>query len=177
MKYAEGTVRRVFLLRFDNDDDPISAIKELAQKEGVNAATIMLVGALREAEIVAGPQKKEIPPTPSWESFNDAREILGFGTLFKSGEKIHPHIHIAAGRGKETLVGCLRRSPRVFITVEAIITEIDGVTAVRKLDQRTGVELLIPFSCGWLRKVGYIFKFFPLRLDSGFLRGFATNFL
>jgi uncharacterized protein len=142
MKYARGTVGRIFFVRFEHGEDILEKIRELAEKESISLATITLIGALKDATIVCGPSKPEIPPEPVFVSFDDGREVLGIGTLVRRKDGIHPHIHGSFGKGEQALTGCLRKDCRTFITIEALITEVSGVTAERKKDDKTGIELL-----------------------------------
>jgi predicted DNA-binding protein with PD1-like motif len=52
------------------------------------------------------------------------------------------HLHASLGRGKEVLTGCIRKEGEVFLVVEALILQIAGVSASRKPDQPSGLELL-----------------------------------
>jgi len=55
-----------------------------------------------------------------------------------------------AGRGKKKLiskkdmvkVGCLREKSETFLVLEAVIIEMDGITAARELDPVSGMVLL-----------------------------------
>lgn len=142
MIYTQGSLGRVFILKFEDKDDLLSEIKNLAKHEAIKAGTIMLLGGMRSAGIVSGPKEPIIPPEPIWLNFEDGREVVGLGTLFwKDGEPVI-HIHSAVGRGKETFVGCLRKDSSVFLVVEAVITEILGVAARKIEDKKTGLVIL-----------------------------------
>jgi predicted DNA-binding protein with PD1-like motif len=142
MQYRQGSYGRIFLLKFEDRDDLLEEMKKLAIKEQIRTGTITLLGGLRSAGIVSGPMDPVIPPEPIWFSFNDGREVLGFGTLFWNDNEPAIHLHGAIGRGAESHVGCLRKDSSVFLVVEAVIAEITGIEAKRKLDERTGLVLL-----------------------------------
>lgn len=142
MQYAQGTIGRVFLLKFEDKDDLLGEMKKLAVVEHIRAATIMLLGGMRSAGIVSGPREPVIPPDPLWVNFNDGREIVGFGTLFRHGEEPVIHLHGAIGRGDETFVGCVRKDSTVFLVVEAMITEITGIDAKKEPDSASGLVML-----------------------------------
>ncbi len=144
MQYRNGSFGRVFLLKFEDNDDLLAEIKRLARTEKVNVGTIMLLGGMRSAGVVAGPKEAVIPPEPLWKEFQDAREVLGFGTLFYKGEGDEPvlHLHAAIGRGGETITGCIRRDDKVFLVMEAVVTEILGTDACKEHDAATGVAML-----------------------------------
>jgi len=142
VRYQKGSLGRVFILKFEDKDDILHEIKQLALKETIKAGTITLIGGMRSAGIVSGPQKTVIPPDPLWVKFDDTREVLGVGTLFWNGDEPIIHIHGAMGRERETLTGCIRKDCSVFLVVEAIITEIIGTNAHKALNKETGLVML-----------------------------------
>jgi predicted DNA-binding protein with PD1-like motif len=142
MQYAQGSFGRVFLLKFDDQDDLLTGIGQVAIKEQVKAGTIMLLGGLRSGSIVTGPKEAVIPPEPVWQNFSDGREVLGIGTLYWHGDEPAIHLHGALGRGKETLTGCIRKDHSVYLVIEAVLTEIIGIDARRALDSSTGLVML-----------------------------------
>jgi uncharacterized protein len=142
MQYAQGSFGRVFLLKFDDQDDLLAGIRTVAIKEQVKAGTIMLLGGLRSGSIVTGPKEAVIPPEPVWQNFSDGREVLGIGTLYWHNDGPAIHLHGALGRGKETLTGCIRKDHSVYLVIEAVLTEIIGIDARRALDSNTGLVML-----------------------------------
>ena len=114
----------------------------MAQKEKLSFASILLLGALEKGDIVTGPKEAKIPPMPDERTFDDGREIVGFGTIVTEGSDVKMHLHGAMGRGTETFLGCLRKDGKVFITIEAVITEYKGVDVIRAKDPSTGINLL-----------------------------------
>jgi len=142
MKYQQGSFGRVFLLKFDDKDDLLEEIKKMATQEKVKVGTIMLLGGIRAAGMVMGPKEAVIPPDPMWADFSDAREILGFGTLFWKDDEPMIHLHGAVGRGNETLTGCIRKNSSVYLVVEAVITELIGIKARKFMNEKAGLALL-----------------------------------
>lgn len=57
MRYTKGSVGRVFLLKFSDDDVLLDELDKLARKERIRAATLMFIGALKKGDLVTGPQK------------------------------------------------------------------------------------------------------------------------
>jgi len=92
--------------------------------------------------MVMGPKEAVIPPDPMWADFSDAREILGFGTLFWKDDEPMIHLHGAVGRGNETLTGCIRKNSSVYLVVEAVITELIGIKARKSMNEKAGLALL-----------------------------------
>lgn len=142
MKYTKGSIGRVFVLKFDNDDILLDNLSVFAKKEKLKAATIIFIGALRKGDLVTGPKKPVIPPEPNTVYFNDAWEVMGIGTIFtnKTGPQIH--IHSSMGKKQKVLTGCVRGKSKVFLVVEAIVFELKGVKAGKSIDPVTGLNLL-----------------------------------
>ena len=69
----------------------------------------------------------------------------GTGTLFpdKKGDPIL-HMHIASGRGANTVTGCVRRGVKVWQVMEVILFELINSSGVRSFDPETGFHLLNP---------------------------------
>lgn len=142
MQYSKGQIKRVILVRFDEGDILIDEIKRLVKKERISAGVMVLIGALREGRVVTGPKKPKIPPKPHWETFKDAWEVTGVGTIFKGRKGPEVHIHGALGKEKRVLSGCIRKDSRVFLLIEAVIFELKGVKARKEPDPETGLNLL-----------------------------------
>ena len=142
MEYAKGSIGRVFLLKFNNDDIVLDELTRIAKKERIKSAVFIFIGALREGHLVTGPKKPVFPPRPNWVSFKDGWEALGTGTIFtnKSGPQLH--IHGAMGKKNKALTGCVRKSSRVFGVMEAVIFELKGIKASKEVDPKTGINLL-----------------------------------
>jgi len=141
MKYTKGKIKRIFVVKFEHNDNLLSELTKLARKEKIKSGIIHLIGALEKAEFVAGPKKVEIPPEPIWRKFDDGREILGFGTIFWKGNEPKIHIHACIGREDKVNLGCIRSDAEVYLVIEAIIIEIDA-TVARKYDEKTGLDLI-----------------------------------
>jgi len=142
MKYQVGRPGRIVVARFEDRDDVLKNLSGLAKKENIRAAIFSLVGGMREGDIVVGPDKDEFPPTPVWKRLGEVHEVVGFGTIFWEGEEPKVHFHGAFGKKEMVKVGCLREMAETFLVIEAVITEIEGVTARRELDPVSGMVLL-----------------------------------
>lgn len=142
MQYATGTIGRVFLLKFKDDDILTEELDKFARKERIKAATLVFIGALKKGNLVTGPKKPVIPPEPNWVTFKDAWEVMGIGTIFtnKSGPQIH--VHASMGKKLKVLTGCVRKKSKVFLVIEAVVYELKGVKASKDIDPKTGLNLL-----------------------------------
>jgi predicted DNA-binding protein with PD1-like motif len=142
VKYKQGSFGRVFVLKFEDRDNLLEEMKKVAVQEKIKVGTIMLLGGMRTAGIVAGPKEAVIPPDPVWLNISDCREVIGFGTLFWKAEEPVIHLHGAIGRLRETITGCIRKDSSVYLIIEAVITEILGIDAHKALDGKTGIVTL-----------------------------------
>lgn len=142
MKYTKGTVGRVFLLKFEDDDILIDTLSSFAQKERLKAATIIFIGALKKGDLVIGPKKPVIPPSPNKVVFKDGWEVMGIGTIFTNSKGPQIHIHASMGKKDKVLTGCVRGKSKVFLVIEAVVLELKGICASKDIDPRTGLNLL-----------------------------------
>ncbi|MCX5709966.1 MAG: DUF296 domain-containing protein [Candidatus Omnitrophica bacterium] len=142
MQYTKGSLGRVFLLKFADDDILMEKISAFARKEKLKAATMIFIGALKKGDLVTGPKKPVIPPEPNKMNFKDGWEVMGIGTIFtnKTGPQIH--IHSSMGKKQKVLTGCVRGKSKVFLVVEAVVFELKGVKATKSVDPVTGLNLL-----------------------------------
>jgi predicted DNA-binding protein with PD1-like motif len=46
------------------------------------------------------------------------------------------------GRKLKTLTGCVRKRSEVFLVIEAVVFELKGVKAAKRIDPLTGLNLL-----------------------------------
>lgn len=143
MKYQIGKVGRVVVARFEDGDDLLASLVDIARAESIKAAVVYLVGGLKGGRFVVGPETEgELPPKPIWRELTESHEIIGFGTIFWEGDEPKVHLHGAYGKRDSVKVGCLRADSSTFLVLECIVMEIEGVTARRELDPAVGLALL-----------------------------------
>ncbi|NMC72784.1 MAG: DNA-binding protein [Geobacteraceae bacterium] len=142
MRYQGGEVGRVFVVRFEDGDDVLDGLTEIAVREGIRAAAFHLVGGLKRGRFVAGPEREEMPPIPVWRELEESHEIVGFGTIFPHDGKPKIHFHGAFGKRDSVKMGCLREGAEAFLVLEAIVMEITGTNAMRVSDPESGMALL-----------------------------------
>jgi predicted DNA-binding protein with PD1-like motif len=143
LKYLQGKTGRVFVARLDHGDDLLGELKLLAEREKVEAAVLYVIGALKEASLVVGPEECSLPPVPVWRKFDDCREIVGVGTMFRDreGQPVF-HLHGAIGRGDACLMGCVRGESEVYLVAEVIILELLDTGAMKDFDPASGLKML-----------------------------------
>ena len=146
MQFSEATMGRVFVLRLENGDILNEEVEGFAREHAIRAAALVVVGGADEgSRLVVGPETADASPViPMVRALSGVHEIAGTGTLFWDSEGPEAHIHIAGGREASTAVGCARAGVRVWQTMEIVLFELEGSTAKRVFDSRTGFKLLKP---------------------------------
>ncbi|MDA8123398.1 MAG: DUF296 domain-containing protein [Deltaproteobacteria bacterium] len=142
MHYKAGSIGKVLLARFDHGEQIVPALLDLCEKERISSGWFFLFGALAAGRMVTGPKEACLPPEPVWTDFSQPHEIVGTGSVAEKEGAPSIHLHASMGRGKEVLTGCIRKDGEVFLVVEALVLEIAGVSASRKQDAKSGLELL-----------------------------------
>jgi predicted DNA-binding protein with PD1-like motif len=145
MKYSSAQLGRVLIVRLEDGDVVHECIEEAARAEGIaRAAVILLGGAGAGSRIVVGPEDGTVRPVAPMERvLDDVHEMAGAGTIFpdESGRPVL-HLHAAFGRDGQVVAGCIRTGVRTWVVAEAVIIELRGSKATRRVDPATGFELL-----------------------------------
>jgi uncharacterized protein len=143
MEYTTGAVGRCVCMRLHENDKVYDSIQEVAEKEGLSAAVVFVIGGVKNGAVVAGPvDQDERPLNTIVKKFEDAREIAGIGTLFKNeAGEIKLHMHASIGKGSEPIVGCPRMGLDCWLVTEVVMLELLGINAVRA-KEAGGLELL-----------------------------------
>jgi uncharacterized protein len=142
MQYRSGSIGRVFILKYEDGDSLLDGVIKVAKNEKVNAGFFFLLGGMRAASMVCGPKEPVLPPEPMWQSFTDGREVAGIGSVFLKDGEPAIHLHGAVGKGGTTLTGCIRKDDKVFLVVEAMLVEVTGINASKKVNEKTGIAML-----------------------------------
>jgi predicted DNA-binding protein with PD1-like motif len=128
--------------RFEDNDDVLDSLIEIARKEDIRSAVFHLVGGMKAGKFVVGPETEDLPPKPVWRELAESHEILALGTIFWEGDEPKVHLHGAYGKRDAVKVGCMRQGSKTFLVLEAVIMELQGIKATRELDPKTGMALL-----------------------------------
>ncbi|HUU55401.1 MAG TPA: DUF296 domain-containing protein [Armatimonadota bacterium] len=142
MHYTQGQLGRVFVARLEDGESIYEVVEEIARRENIQAASVMAIGGMRKGKVVTGPENPTGKVIPHYEEFDDARELVGVGTVFAHEGKPTLHFHAGIGRYDTALVGCPRAGMSVYLVLEVIITELVGVAAKRAYDEGSGLNLL-----------------------------------
>lgn len=146
MKYSEGKIGRVFVIRLEDSDELPGCIEKFAAEHKISVGQAILVGGIGSGEIVSGPRKnKELPIDPMLIPVDGVHEVVGVGVLAPDRNgKPTLHIHAALGRAGRTITGCLRLGAKTWLVGEVILYEILGADVARLPDKDSGFELLMP---------------------------------
>jgi len=145
MKYSEGTMGRVFVLRLEDGDVLNDTIEAFARDQRVGRAlAFYLGGGAGGSRLVVGPDAgRPESIVPLVHVLTGSQEVLALGTLFpnETGQPVL-HMHAAAGREGGATVGCTRAGVETWLVGEVVLLEILGTEARRQKDPVTGIELL-----------------------------------
>ena len=147
MRYSEARQGRVFVLRLEDGEIVHEVIEQFALDHDIRAASLVIVGGADDgSRLVVGPaEDRGLPLDPMITALEHVHEVSGTGTLFldDDGQPIL-HMHMACGREKQTITGCIRQGVKVWHVMEVIIFEILDTTARRLHEEPLGLKLLSP---------------------------------
>jgi predicted DNA-binding protein with PD1-like motif len=145
MKYSTAGLGRVFVMRLEDGDVVHESIEELAARENLlRAAVLVLGGADDGSRVVVGPHDgRAAVIEPIERVLGGVHEMAGVGTLFPDATgRSTLHMHAAFGRNDRVTAGCIRLGVTTWIIGEVVVIELTGNDATRRIDPKTGFELL-----------------------------------
>ncbi|HJP71043.1 MAG TPA: DUF296 domain-containing protein [Candidatus Limnocylindria bacterium] len=137
--FQELTAGRGFVGRLETGSDLVAEIERFCLEQGIVAAQVTVIGALRRAAYAYYEQHDHRYLELSSETHH---EIVGFtGNVSLRDDKpfLHAHATFADASGA-TVGGHLLRGCEVF-AAEVMIREVTGVSLVRTFDEETGLAL------------------------------------
>jgi len=147
MKFSEARQGRVFILRLEDGDIVHETVEKFAVDQGIKAASLIVVGGADDgSRLVVGPKEdRGVPLNPMQLLLKNAHEVTGTGTLFCDEEGTPLlHMHMACGRNKETITGCIREGVRVWHVMEIVMYELIDTGARRVVEAPLNLKLLQP---------------------------------
>jgi len=145
MRYSQGSIGRVFVLRLEDGDVLNQSLEAFAREHGVSRALAFYVGGAGPgSNVVVGPDAARTDAiVPLIYALTGPHETMALGTIFpnEDGEPV-AHLHAACGREGAATVGCTRAGLQTWLPGEVVLLERLGATAGRALDPGTGFELL-----------------------------------
>ena len=147
MKYEEAKIGRSFIIRLEDGEIIHEVIENFAREHQIRAAALIILGGADDGStLVVGPREdRTLPVVPMTHILAHAHEAAGTGTIFpaEDGAPIL-HMHMACGRGGETVTGCIRSGVKVWRVMEAVLFELLETRAVRRVEPPTDFLLLQP---------------------------------
>ncbi len=140
MQYAQGRQGRVFYIRLGHGEDVRVALTDFCRKEKITSGWFQMFGALGRGDLVVGPEEKKLPPTPVFSEISMPHELVGIGSILKGESGPSIHMHTAAGRGSDAIVGCIRGNSETFLILEILLVEVTGLE-VKRMPDENGLEL------------------------------------
>ena len=145
MRYSEGSLGRVFVLRLEDGDPLNTTVETFAREQGIKRGMAFYVGGgAGGTSLVVGPDAaRSDAVVPLYHALSAPSETFAFGTLFpnEAGDPVL-HMHAACGREGGATVGCTRAGLETWLIGEIVLIEILGAEGSRRLDPATGFELL-----------------------------------
>ncbi len=147
MKYAEAKKGRIFIIRLEDGEIVQEQIEKFARNKKIRSAKVQLLGGVdKGSKLIVGPKEgRSAIIEPMIYILDEMHEAIGNGTIFLNEEKVPKlHCHIVCGRGNGVVCGEIRKGVIVWHVMEVIITELLHCNAIRKKDNKTDFELLMP---------------------------------
>ena len=139
IRSLEMTRGRVFVLTIDTGERIREVIETFCSDNGIkNAKVTVLGGMLSGSSFVSGPLlvdgHETTPIQPAVVSTDAPTEFHGVGTVFpdEAGKPVL-HLHGSIGRRGFSATGCFRENAIAWLTMEALVEELVGEGAVRRL--------------------------------------------
>jgi predicted DNA-binding protein with PD1-like motif len=142
MDYRTGSVGRVLMIRLDHGDDLLENLQKIVLKEKIQSGWFQILGGIRHAGVVTGPEQPVMPPEPVWREVDEAREVVGSGSVFMDGDEPRIHLHAAMGHHGDTLTACIRKQTKVYLVLEVILFELSGIDVTRPWYEKGGFNRL-----------------------------------
>ena len=145
MRYTEGKMGRVFVLRLEDGERLNDTLEAFAREQNLaHALAFYLGGSASGSRVVVGPDAERTDEVvPLLHMLQGSQEVLAVGTLIPDEEGLPVlHMHAAAGREGLATVGCTRAGVDVWLVGEVVLLEIVGTAAQRRKDPATGFQLL-----------------------------------
>ncbi len=146
MKWGEGRMGRVFVLRLEDNDKLPGVIEQFCREKFLLRGVCFFVGGIKSGDLVAGPvDGGALSIDPIVKKIQNVWEMSAAGTIFPDESGLPKlHMHGALGRNGEAMTGCIRKGVDVWKLGEVVILEIDNSTAVRRFDPDLGFSLMEP---------------------------------
>jgi uncharacterized protein len=130
---------RAFVGRLEPGSDLIDEIERHCAEQGITAAQVSVVGAVRRARYGYYEQERRGYRELETDTHHEITGFVGNISLREGKPFLHAHATFSNGGGV-TVGGHLLRGIEVFVA-EVMIRELSGVALVRQHDEETGLAL------------------------------------
>lgn len=148
MKSSPARPGRIFVIRLEHGDIIHECLERFAAEHGITHAALTLHGGADAGSVlVTGPRDGKSPPPiePQTTVLDGVHEVVGAGTMIPDANGIPIlHVHLACGRGENTVTGCIRTGVKTWHVMEVVMTELLDSGARRLPDAASGFDLLQP---------------------------------
>lgn len=128
-----------YIVRLDPDEEILTKLAVLAEKEQIRLAEVSGLGALKELRVCVFDTAEKVFYDSS---YTEALELLSLsGTITEKEGKPYLHIHAAAGDGTGRAVGGHLKEAIVSATAEIVVHVINGSVG-RSFHDKIGLNLL-----------------------------------
>lgn len=151
MKYAGGTLKKVYAIRFEPGEDVMLGLQNFCEEHQIGHGVIVSgIGSLEGCSFF---DPMEIPGKPGLYQYGAPIELpcpielIAMNGIICTDQAGKPSLHIHAAfadeQGKE-FGGHFKEGNRVLTTVELVIGEFDGILMNRGIDPERGVPVFTP---------------------------------
>lgn len=133
------TAGRAFVGRLETGSDLVDEIERHCAEQGITAAQVTLVGAVRRARYAYYDQAQRRYIEIESDSHHEITGFVGNISLREGKPFLHAHASFSDSGGA-AVGGHLVRGSEVFVA-EVMIREIAGVALIRQHDEETGLAL------------------------------------
>lgn len=137
--FTEVGAARGFVGRLDTGSDLVTEIERFCAEQGVVAAQVTVIGAVRQARYAYYEQNDRRYRELGSQTHHEIVGFTGNVSLREDRPFLHAHATFADAAG-ETVGGHLLRGCEVF-AAEVMIREMSGASLVRMPDEETGLAL------------------------------------
>ena len=137
--FHEVGTARGFVGRLDKGSDLVGEIERFCAEQGVVAAQVTVIGAVRQARYAYYEQSDRRYRELGSQTHHEIVGFTGNVSLKDDRPFLHAHATFADAAG-DTVGGHLLRGYEVF-AAEVMIREMSGVSLVRMPDEETGLAL------------------------------------
>ncbi len=131
--------KKTYAVIFDQGDEPMKGLLDVARQEGLTASQLTAVGGFRRATLgYFDPQRKQYQPI----SVDEQVEVLSLiGDISETEQGPQVHAHVVVGLSDGTTRGGHLLDAEVWPTLEVIVTE-SPTHLRRRFDPDVGIALI-----------------------------------